>query len=154
MSVHTSEVLIFKSIPGISSSSPSLWLFLDSQSATNNCGPGLYMILMLCWLMCSSIFVAYVTGCSILLEDYHQWCLVCSYASLTVKAVMVEFLQLMQYSLSILLELVSALVKLLLANAIGCNNMLSGVSSLGNCIPFLICRTPAPYPTPDVSVYR
>ena len=57
-------------------------------------------------------------------------------------------------SLSMLLYPVSALIMLLLANAIWCNAVLSGVSSSGNHKPPLICRRPALNPTPDASVSR
>ena len=56
--------------------------------------------------------------------------------------------------LSMLLYPVSALVRVLLANAIGCNAMLSGGSSFGNCILSLTHRRSVPYPTPNTYVSR
>ena len=55
MSVYTSMTLIFKCIPGIFLSFPSLWLDIDSQSAMYNCIPGIYRNLKLYWWMHSSI---------------------------------------------------------------------------------------------------
>ena len=49
---------------------------------------------------------------------------------------------------SILLYNVSVLVKLLLANSIGCSVKLFGALCFRNYILSLICRRPAPRPTP------
>ena len=57
-------------------------------------------------------------------------------------------------SLSMLLYWVSALVQLLLANAIGHSAALSGASFLGNHILFLTCIILAPSLTPNASVSK
>ena len=81
------------------------------------------------------------------------------YTYLPSKAVMAESFKPMQYtnaSLSMLLYLHSALVRLLLTNAIGLSIMLSGATSLGHVVPSLVCNWVAPSPIPDasVSMYR
>ena len=55
-------------------------------------------------------------------------------------------------SLPIMLYLFSASVRLLLANAMGLSMLLSGPSSLGQLVLFLVCINAAPSPTPDASV--
>ena len=55
-------------------------------------------------------------------------------------------------SLSILLYLFSALVRLLLLNAISLSMLLSGASSLGQLVLLLVCNKAAPSPAPDASV--
>ena len=47
MSLHESIALMVMHMPGICCVLFDSWLCLDSQSAMNNCGPGLYSILML-----------------------------------------------------------------------------------------------------------
>ena len=55
--VPVSVAFILMPIPGISSSLLTIWPCLDSKSAMNRFGPGLYRILMLYWWMCSSILI-------------------------------------------------------------------------------------------------
>ena len=54
-------------------------------------------------------------------------------------------------SLSILLYLSYALVKLLLANAMGWNMLLSGTVSFWHIIPSHVCQGAAPRPSLDAS---
>ena len=53
-------------------------------------------------------------------------------------------------SLSVLLSWVSAVFRLLLANAIGCSTALSGAQFLVKCIPCLAWRRLVPRPTPNI----
>ena len=46
---------IFNCMPGISASLFSVWFCLESQSAMNRSGPGLYLILTLYWCILSSL---------------------------------------------------------------------------------------------------
>ena len=55
MFMHISTAFMLMTILDISLSLPILWLCLDGQSATNDCGPGLYRIFMLYWWMCNFI---------------------------------------------------------------------------------------------------
>ena len=57
-------------------------------------------------------------------------------------------------SLSILLYLDSAPVKLLLANALECRIMLSGTVSLWHVVPSHVCSSAAPRPTLETSVSK
>ena len=50
--------------------------------------------------------------------------------------------------------ILSMLDGLLLNNVMGCNAVLSGSLSYGNCILSLTCRSPAPWFTPDTSVSK
>ena len=156
MSVHTSMVLMLESIHWISSSLPSLWSYLDIQSAMNNCDPGLYRIHI------------YICGCeavsstSSLAGQLCPWRLlpvavICYHTDLVDEAVLVDFFQSLQYyhvSFSILLHLVYALVKILQANVIGCCAAFSDISFLDTCIPSLTCRRPVTNMTPDASLSR
>ena len=54
-SLHDSIALMVICIPDISPLLFVLLLSLDSQSAMNSCGPGLYTILMLYWCICCRI---------------------------------------------------------------------------------------------------
>ena len=53
-----------------------------------------------------------------------------------------------------LLYLHSALVRLLLANAVSLRMVLFGAVSLGHVIPSLVCNRAVPSPIPDASVSR
>ena len=55
-------------------------------------------------------------------------------------------------SLSILLYLFSALIRLLLENAMGLGMLLSSALSLEQLVLLLFCRRSAPNQTPDASV--
>ena len=57
-------------------------------------------------------------------------------------------------SLSTLLYLHSAPVKLLLANAIGCRIVLSGNMSFWYVVPSHVCSSAAPRPTLEMSVSK
>ena len=81
----------------------------------------------------------------------------CYYMHIPSKTVMMMFLRLCSIpsaSLSILLYLHSALVRLLLANAIGQTMVLSGVLSFGHDVPSLVWSSAAPSPIPEASVSR
>ena len=62
MSVCDLTALLLMDIPGIYSSLFVLWLCLDTHSAMNYFGPGMYSILTLYCCICSSFFEAYVIG--------------------------------------------------------------------------------------------
>ena len=55
MLIAVCMTLLFNSIPGISVSLLSVWFCLESQSAMNKSGPGLYMALTLYWCILSRI---------------------------------------------------------------------------------------------------
>ena len=57
-------------------------------------------------------------------------------------------------SFSMLMYLVSALFRPLLANAMGHPSVLSSTSSYGNHKPTLACRHSIPSPTPDAAVSK
>ena len=59
MFVNGSIALMFMHMPHISSCLFVSWLCMDSQSAMNTCGPGLYSILY--WCIQSIFLEAYVT---------------------------------------------------------------------------------------------
>ena len=72
------------------------------------------------------------------------------------KAVVMEFsspFNMPNASLSILLYLFSALDRLLLANTMVCNMLLSDTMSHGQLVPFLVYSRPAPSPDASVSKY-
>ena len=83
--------------------------------------------------------------------------MICYYTYLPSKTIMVKFFRpcsIPNASLSMLLYLHSALVRLLLANAMGLNMVLSGEISFGNVVPSLVCNRAAPSPILDASVSR
>ena len=82
MSVHNPIVL--HCIPGISLSLYVSWFCLDSPSAINSCGPGLYNILMLYWwihysilcILCGRFITSYKllpATCDLLSHWAHGW---------------------------------------------------------------------------------
>ena len=81
--------------------------------------------------------------------------MICYHTNFTGRALVVEFPTpwgMPRPSLLMLLYDVSALVMVLLANAISYSADLSDVSIFGNCIPSITCRSPAPELTSSVSV--
>ena len=122
MSVHISMAMMFKSISRISSSLPSLWLYLDCQYTISNYGPDLYRSPISYWWICSSILCGFSHGgCYNLLEDHEHWFMICYHAHFMAEAVVVEFFQHVQYSQCLSFSITTlcfVLVKLLLVNAI------------------------------------
>ena len=78
------------------------------------------------------------------------------YTYLPSKAIMVKSFKTMQYiqCLPFDVYLHSALVRLLLANAISIRMVLSGAVSLGHVIPFLVCNSAVPSQIPVILVSR
>ena len=137
---------------------PSMWLYLDSQSAINISGPGLYMIWTLYWwtfyniywIHCDNVATSFLniamsglwsvmTSTSLPKQSWWNFSNPCSIPST---------------SHSILLYLCSGPVKLLLANVISLGLALSGTMSLWHAVLSCSCGSTAPRPTPDTSVSK
>ena len=133
--------LAFSCLPGIYMSLFSFWFCLDSQSAMNISGPGLYMILTLYWCILSRIHCSLcdsVAMCFLNIVTSSLWSLLNSPLSQSSNdGTFLSPYIMPSASLSMLLYLFSTLDRLLLANAMGLIMLSSGTSSQGQHVACL-----------------
>ena len=146
------------SMPVISQSLFSAWLFMDTQSTIQNSGPGFYNMHTLYWWMyhiihcnhwdssATSLLIITTNGYGLLPCILH-W-------QNSNGETFPRLCGMPRASHSMLLYCCSMLDKLLLTNANGHKVALSGTSSGLQFIPFLTCSNPVPRMTPDASVSR
>ena len=149
-------VSIFNWMPGISASLFSVLYCMESQSVMNRSSVDLYMILTLYWCILSRMHCILCDNDAtsfLKIATSGLWC-VTIFSQSSSDGLSLVLCSITSASISVMLYLLSALDRLLLANAMGLSMLLLSALSLWQLVPLLVCSRAAPSVTPDVSVSR